>query len=227
MIRRLAVALLCLMCVPGMAAAHDRDVATFVISPVTTKATADRPAVKGWMMEMHVPTAALHTALVTELGKAPVEALSKKAYKERAVDYLWRHIEMKTDTPVTLGGGGIKLGPHQTDLRFTLRRQTSQGERVGRPRDPQDDSSALSTPLGVGPPRRDSATASPVRLDRGRNGSRTHPVDFADDPLVWVKIDAFTEDGHQSNVLKVRGAKPRTVVLTAENNYAGVSVLKR
>ena len=42
-----------------------------------------------------------------------------------------------------------------------------------------------------------------------------------------VQIDAFTEDGHQTNVLKIRGAARKTVLLTAEVGYRATIELRR
>ncbi len=78
---------------------------------------------------------------------------------------------------------------------------------VGRPRDPHDNSTALSPPLGVGSPRRAPGTPSSARLDRGRNGSRTHHADFASAPLAGDGPELFRCQGvrapHHSRFARV------------------------
>lgn len=159
----------------GTAHAHNRDVATFVIEPVAASAKGpDGPAARGWLLSMHLPSTALYAATVIGLDPTARSALTERAFKARAVAYLKRHVRVtRGDQPIALGSGGIRLGPHQSDLRFLL---------VGMP------------------------------VDGG--------------PLT-VEIDAFSEDGHQSNVLKVRGAQRQTVTLTADRDYRATVRLRR
>ncbi len=138
------------------AAAHDVDVATFALRP----AAAEKGA-RGWVLDIHAPRAALQRALDRSKGAHPVDPV---AWREAAVAYLRAHVRITSDgAPVTFGGGGIKVGGHQTDARFLYA--------------------------------------------------------IADGAPLSITIDAFAEDDHQSNVLKLRGATPRTVVLTLDNHF--------
>lgn len=143
--------------------AHDPDIATFVLRPVAA-APDGAEAAKGWVLDVHVAQA----ALVRAVGQPS----DPKRWREAAVAYLRRHIRLTVDgAPIAFGGGGIKVGGHQTDARLLY---------------------ALP----------DGAT-------------------------VDVTIDAFTDDGHQSNVLKLRGAAPRTIVLGDDAGYTARLTLRR
>lgn len=154
----LALTLLALL---APAHAHDADIATFVLRPVAAGAEA---AAKGWVLDVHVAQA----ALVRALG----EPTDPKPWREAAVAYLREHIRLTVDgAPVAFGGGGIRVGAHQTDARLLY---------------------ALP----------DGAT-------------------------VDLTIDAFADDGHQRNVLKLRGAVPRTIVLGEDTAYTARLTLRR
>lgn len=156
----LALTLFALVALLTPAHAHDADIATFVLRPVAAGAEG---AAKGWVLDVHVAQA----ALVRAVGK-PADT----DWREAAVAYLRRHIRLTVDgAPVAFGGGGIRVGAHQTDARLLY---------------------ALP----------DGAT-------------------------VDVTIDAFADDGHQSNVLKLRGATPRTIVLGEDTAYTARLTLRR
>ncbi len=155
----LSALLLALLASP--AGAHDREIATFALQPVAAK--ADGVEARGWVLEVHVARAALDAVL----ADGPAEAVDPKGWRARAVAYIKRHVRLlRGETSLNLGAGGIRVGGHQTDLRFLLPELPAAGGRLK------------------------------------------------------VRIDAFSEDGHQSNVLKLRGSTPRTVVLTAENDFS-------
>lgn len=159
---RLAALALTLLALIAPTHAHDADIATFILRPVAASPDGAEPA-KGWVLDVHVAQA----ALVRAVGK-PADT----DWREAAVAYLRRHIRLTLDgAPVAFGGGGIRVGAHQTDARLLY---------------------ALP----------DGAT-------------------------VDVTIDAFTDDGHQSNVLKLRGATPRTIVLGEDTAYTARLTLRR
>lgn len=157
---------LCMLAGAGLA--HDRNITTFVLQPVAAK--ADGVDARGWVLEVHVARAALDAAL----ADGPAEAADPKGWRTRAVAYVKQHVRLVRDEkPLTLGAGGIRVGGHQTDLRFLVPALPAKGARLK------------------------------------------------------VRIDAFAEDGHQNNVLKLRGATPRTVVLTAEDDFSAEVELSR
>lgn len=138
------------------APAHDVDVATFALRPAAAEDGA-----RGWILDIHVPQAALQRALERQTVRPPADPV---AWREAAVAYLRSHVRITSGgASVRFGGGGIKVGGHQTDARFLYA--------------------------------------------------------IPDGALLSITINAFAEDDHQSNVLKLRGATPRTVVLTLDNHF--------
>lgn len=148
--------------------AHDRDIATFVLAPVAAR--GDGVKARGWTLEVHVARHALDAAL----ADGPSAAADPKGWRERAVAYVKAHVRLSHgDEPLTLGAGGIRVGGHQTDLRFLI----------------------------------DGLPAAGGALQ--------------------ITIDAFAEDGQQSNVLKLRSSHPHTVVLNADEGFSARVTLKR
>lgn len=93
------------------AAAHSPNVASFALEQTA----------QGWWLEACFPQIALDRALRGWLGDEAVESLSPTAWREAAVAYLKRTVQIRADgAPVALGAGGIRLGEHETDLRLSL-----------------------------------------------------------------------------------------------------------
>lgn len=63
----------------------------------------------------------LHRALVKNYDQKWLENLSVLEYEQVTVDYIKSNFELSIDEEaLQLGKGGIKLGTHQTDLKFVL-----------------------------------------------------------------------------------------------------------
>lgn len=155
------------LCLPAPAQAHNGDVATFVLLPMAVE--ADGVKARGWVLQVHVARHALDAVV-----GLPSEADDPKGWRERAVAYVKAHVRFDHGGQrLALGSGGIRVGGHQTDLRFLL---------PGLP------------PAGG---------------------------------ALKVRIDAFAEDGHQSNVVKLRGAEAKTTVLTADDDFSADITLRR
>lgn len=75
-----------------------------------------------WMLNVNVSQHGAHEALKKAYPKKEISTLSDEEYKELMVAYVKSHIKISTkdDQEVSIGAGGIRLGDHQTDLRFVL-----------------------------------------------------------------------------------------------------------
>lgn len=63
----------------------------------------------------------VNQALLQTHDRKELEALPRNAFEELIVAYLKSNFNLSVNgLPVTLGQGGVKLGDHQTDLRFVL-----------------------------------------------------------------------------------------------------------
>ncbi|AWV97526.1 hypothetical protein [Arcticibacterium luteifluviistationis] len=63
----------------------------------------------------------MNQVLIKEHGRQKLENLDKKELEELIVNYIKKHFELTIDKKVMdLKDGGIKLGSHQTDLKFIL-----------------------------------------------------------------------------------------------------------
>lgn len=165
---RWLLALASLLVASGPASAHDRDIATFVLTPVAAR--ADGVKARGWTLDVHVARHALDDVL----ADGPPEAADPAGWRARAVAYLKAHVRLThAGAPLTLGAGGIRVGGHQTDLRFMVEGLPPAGGEVA------------------------------------------------------LRIDAFAEDGHQSNVVKLRHKTPSTVVLGPEADFTATVTLTR
>lgn len=101
---------LCVFC--EFAEAHDPNLATFSIS--------HRNGV--WLLEMSCAQAGLNNALVADSPELVKLLSTDKDYKEAVVAYLKRTILIQANViaEVKLGQGGIKIGNHQSDVKFVL-----------------------------------------------------------------------------------------------------------
>ena len=63
----------------------------------------------------------INQALIKQYGSDRLQAFSKNELEKVIVDYIKRHFNLSyDDINITLSEGGIKLGSHQTDLKFVL-----------------------------------------------------------------------------------------------------------
>lgn len=92
------------------ALAHTPNIATFEL----------QPGADGWVLEAHLPTAGLQTALDAHAVQ-PGAARSTEAWATEAEALLRGGIALHLDgRPVALGEARVALGPHQSDIVFTL-----------------------------------------------------------------------------------------------------------
>ncbi|MEM9824235.1 MAG: DUF6702 family protein [Bacteroidota bacterium] len=63
----------------------------------------------------------VHQALIKGYGRERLEVSTEKEYKELLVAYVKKNFQLQIDqTKMVLKQGGLKLGSHQTDLKFVL-----------------------------------------------------------------------------------------------------------
>jgi len=63
----------------------------------------------------------LHEALIKHYPATELDELSDLEYKQLAVEYIKKNFDLKVNgNEVTLSNGGLKLGNHQTDLKFVI-----------------------------------------------------------------------------------------------------------
>jgi len=90
-------------------------------NPLTAKVELNTNLSEGGLLNIYLAQAGLHQALVKYFPATDFPTISTDAYKKLAVRYLKEHIHLSVDdTPLVIGEGGIKLGNHQTDLRFLI-----------------------------------------------------------------------------------------------------------
>ncbi len=75
-----------------------------------------------WVIEARFAHAGLQAALEKYYEEVDFDNVSTDEYKKLIVKYVKSHIQMSTisENEISLGSGGIKLGGHQTDVRFVL-----------------------------------------------------------------------------------------------------------
>lgn len=94
----------------------------FAHNPLTAKVELNTRVVDMPMLHIYLSQTGLHQALVKYYDTTNFNAISRNEYKKLAVQYLKDHIQLVADdTPLAIGEGGIKLGSHQTDLRFLIK----------------------------------------------------------------------------------------------------------
>ncbi len=63
----------------------------------------------------------LHSGLQKQCPNIALEKIDRQYYKELLTAYVKQHIQLSTPQgPIRIGEGGIRLGNHQTDLRFAI-----------------------------------------------------------------------------------------------------------
>lgn len=91
--------------------AHDHNLATFTIENLEGR----------WVLKIDFTTTAIYSAL-NEKYDGNLEDLTEKEFKEMVVKYFQEtiHLSMDNKMAVEIGGGGIKLGSHSSQLVFLL-----------------------------------------------------------------------------------------------------------
>lgn len=91
--------------------AHNPNTASVVISPV-----------KGiWMVQYTISQQGANYALNKHFKNTDLHNLSLKKYKELYIKYIKEHTSLWVDEQKTeLASGGIRLGNHQTDMKFLI-----------------------------------------------------------------------------------------------------------
>ncbi|MEM9679492.1 MAG: hypothetical protein AAF901_04140 [Bacteroidota bacterium] len=88
-------------------------------NPLTSRFELRASLEEGAILDIYLTQAGLHSALVKQHPEVNLKDISLDSYKEMVVDYLKRHIHLSADcVPLEIGQGAIKLGNHQTDLKF-------------------------------------------------------------------------------------------------------------
>lgn len=91
--------------------AHNPNTTSVVISPVNGV----------YSMHYAISQEGANYALAEYYSGKDLKSLSSDEYKEKYIDYIKEHVQLNIDGKlIPLGSGGIKLGNHQTDVRFLL-----------------------------------------------------------------------------------------------------------
>ncbi len=95
--------------------AHNPRIASFTL----------RDAGIGWYLEMSFARSAVDAEMIDIHGEELLTTIEKEEYQRFFMEYVYDHIHIVQDGEVIeLGAGGIRLGNHQTDLKFPLRELT-------------------------------------------------------------------------------------------------------
>ena len=71
------------------------------------------------LLNISISQTGLHEVVKKKFSEKEIEALSAEAYKKFVVQYIKENFSLIIDdTHITLLDGGIKLGNHQTDIKF-------------------------------------------------------------------------------------------------------------
>ena len=71
------------------------------------------------LLNISISQTGLHEVVKKKFSEKEIEALSAEAYKKFVVQYIKENFSLTIDdTHITLLDGGIKLGNHQTDIKF-------------------------------------------------------------------------------------------------------------
>ncbi len=91
--------------------AHDINTASITLSPLNGV----------WTVHFSFAQAGVDYSLSKYLGNNSLDTLNADSYKEYLADYIKSHFSLVIDNKsIPLGSGGIKLGNHQTDIRFLI-----------------------------------------------------------------------------------------------------------
>ena len=100
----------------------------FVVSSITTKAHNPLSAkfdvsIKGEyaILTANLSQAGVHQALIKRYATTNFDSLSAVDYKKILVQYIKENTHLVADgSKLSLGEGGVRLGNHQTDLKFVI-----------------------------------------------------------------------------------------------------------
>lgn len=75
-----------------------------------------------WIFTMSCAQAGLHEAIASNHPELKNTPITETAYKEAVVEYVKKTVEFTANDfgEVTFGQGGVRLGPHQSDVKFEL-----------------------------------------------------------------------------------------------------------
>lgn len=91
--------------------AHNAKIATFTL----------RDTGSGWFIEMNFAQAGVDAAMIHEYGEKKLNQIDRDLYKELFLNYIREHFSLMVDAEkIAFTDGGIKLGSHQTDVKFIL-----------------------------------------------------------------------------------------------------------
>ena len=92
----------------------------FAHNPLSARYHLDASA-RGSVLTVNLSQTGLHEALLHTHERSALEALTASAYEVLVLDYITQHFALTINgKEFTLNRGGIKLGTHQTDLKFVL-----------------------------------------------------------------------------------------------------------
>ncbi|ANQ47476.1 hypothetical protein MY04_0093 [Flammeovirga sp. MY04] len=104
--------ILLLLCAWGTTHAHNPKIATYNL----------RDTGIGWYLEMSFARSTLDKQMIQLHGEDLVKNSTKAEYQKLIVNYLMDHIFIEADgTDLAFGQGGIRLGDHQTDLKYIIK----------------------------------------------------------------------------------------------------------
>ena len=84
-----------------------------------------------WTLDVHLATAGMHEALKQRHPERALSELEPRAYEALLVAAIEQGTAIELEgVPVRLGEGGVRLGAHQTDLRFVLEGAPAEVTRV-------------------------------------------------------------------------------------------------
>lgn len=96
-------------------------------NPLTAKFELNAALQEGAILNIYLSQTGLHQALIKYYEQTDFATISANEYKKLAVQYLKKHIAITADTELLkIGEGGIKLGSHQTDLKFLIENYPSE-----------------------------------------------------------------------------------------------------
>lgn len=90
-------------------------------NPLTAKFELNATLPEGAILNIYLSQTGLHQALIKYYKQTDFSTISTSEYKKLTVQYLKEHFALVADNEVLkIGEGGIKLGNHQTDLKFLI-----------------------------------------------------------------------------------------------------------
>lgn len=100
-------------------------------NPLTAKFELSTSSQDFALLNIYLSQTGLHQALIKFYTDIDFETISEKSYKELTVDYIKAHTQIKADdVKLIINEGGIKLGSHQTDLKFLIKNYPSSVDEI-------------------------------------------------------------------------------------------------